>query len=62
MTLNVQRLTWDSEFFGFGVGRLIGLIESTAIHHEHWNMPLSEGFNWSIVNAHTRIMYRINVA
>lgn len=30
MTLNVQRLAWDSEFFGFGVGRLIGSIESTV--------------------------------
>ncbi len=26
--LTVQRLDWDSDFFGFGVGRLIGLIES----------------------------------
>ena len=30
MTLSVQKLAWDSEFFGFGVGRLIGSIESTA--------------------------------
>ena len=30
MTLHVQSLAWDSEFFGFGVGRLIGSIESTA--------------------------------
>ena len=26
--LTVQRLDWDSDFFGFGVGRLVGSIES----------------------------------
>lgn len=34
MTLNVQRLDWDSEFFGFGVGRLIGsIVSTTALAH-----------------------------
>lgn len=28
--LNLQRLDWDSEFFGFGVGRLVGPFESSA--------------------------------
>lgn len=28
MMLTVQRLGWDSDFFGFGVGRLVGSIES----------------------------------
>jgi dTDP-4-amino-4,6-dideoxy-D-galactose acyltransferase len=28
--LNVQRLDWDSEFFGFGVGRLVGSFESSS--------------------------------
>lgn len=28
--LNVQRLDWDSEFFGFGVGRLVGPFESSS--------------------------------
>ena len=31
MTLNVQKLTWYGEFSSFGVGRLIGSIESTAV-------------------------------
>ena len=30
MTLKIQRLDWDSEFFGFGVGRLSGSLESAA--------------------------------
>lgn len=28
--LNVQRLDWDSEFFGFGVGRVAGPFESSS--------------------------------
>lgn len=42
--LSVQRLDWDSEFFGFGVGRLVGPFESVATLSDALQTAVGHGF------------------
>lgn len=44
MKLQVQRLDWDSDFFGFGVGRLTGSIASTAALADALQDSAKQGF------------------